>query len=644
MITIPSPSPLEADPPLRLVDLATGILGPPFEPIGPHDSDVKVAVSGDGGVAVAFASQRVDFEPQPPEIVAFDISTGRAIGPRITVASSYAAFNIAVNGDGSQAAVAGGDDGVTQIFDLATGERLTAIEPAPDMQPSAFGRDTAAAGWAPDGRLYVGSSGTHLREFDPVTFELVRDIIVPMYATGGLLKFARDGEFVVARGVTEGDGSQPGAVARVDLIDGSTTWTIPPSEYGFGQCDSVAFSEREDRLWCGDYFGLIRGRSLTTGELDGTSVEHQRGWLSSLDVAAVDGERYLVALGRNSPFIGRWQIDGSGPITRNIAAGYDFAAYGPDGDRLLLFAGSDAPPGFIASISEEGGEPRGLELPPNAVDVAWIDASTVGVGLDDGRVRVTDVHSGDARDVRIDVEPDWRGFARIADGRWAFGYADGHIDVFDLATGERQVRMQISNPGWSSPPSVNQIAASADGERIYVTAFGLYEFDASDGRQLRSNPDTSIGPLAVAADRPIAVGHVDGTISLLDPDDLSVTATLPGARAGHSTLRYSADGRVLFAHSVDGTMSLYDVEARQRLGDPVTIGRASADLRPDGLEIAVAHDDASAITLWDLDPSAWTDAACTVAGRNLTLAEWDTYVGDLASYRATCPGHAFPPP
>ena len=58
-------------------------------------------------------------------------------------------------------------------------------------------------------------------------------------------------------------------------------------------------------------------------------------------------------------------------------------------------------------------------------------------------------------------------------------------------------------------------------------------------------------------------------------------------------------------------------------------------MRPDGLEAAVATD--HGIAVWDLDPEHWVKGACAIAGRNLTRAEWDQYVGDLAPYRLTCP-------
>jgi DNA-binding SARP family transcriptional activator len=645
VVMIASASPIGHDPPLRRVDLATGELGPPFEPIGEHDLGVLVTVSGDGRAAVGYAYDGRDDEGQYQslQMVAFDVSTGNAIGPRIPISEDPQGYRIALNVDGSQAAVVGGVAGDVQIFDVVTGERLATIAPPPDMEPSfSNGGDTSAAGWAPDGQLYIGSSGTHFREFDPNTFEQVRDITVPMYATGGLLKFSEDGAFMVARGVIQqGDGSLVGSAARVDLVDGTVAWTIPPDEYGSGTCDGLAFSEPEGRLWCGDFDGIIRGRSLSTGALDGTTVEHQRGWLANLDLLAVDGNRYLVTLGRQTASIGRWQVGGNGPLTRQIADGNDYAEYSPDGRWMLVGRPSNAPLGFTLSVWDQHDDREVLALPTDVLDATWVDEVSIGAITDDGHVRVVDVRTGDSHEVTIDLQPDWEAIARVGVRHLALGYPDGHVDVFDVDTGKR-VRLQISVPEWGpGAPRVSEIATSEDGTRIYVSGNGVYVFDARDGRQVQRNLDTSIISIDVAGDGPIAVGHFNGTITLLDPADLSVEATLPGTRSGAS-LRFSADGRLLLATSGE-RMSLYDIATRQRIGDPIPVGDVNTDLRPDGLEIAVAHHDASGITLWSLDPATLTRAACTVAGRNLTAAEWETYIGDLAPYRATCPNYAFRP-
>ncbi len=521
---------------------------------------------------------------------------------------------------------------------MATGTLLTSIAPPPDMEPSSSGRDTSVVGWAPDGTLYIGSSGPHLRAFDPSTFQLRRDIPVPKYATGGLLKFSDDGTFVVTRGVIErDDGSQAGSVARIELPSGKVTWTISPDEYGFGQCDSIAFSVPQDQMWCGDYFGVIRGRSLSTSALNGTTIEHQRGWLSALDVVDADGRPVLVSLGRNVASIGRWVVDGTGPIIRRITTSDDFAQYSPDGRWIVMGKPSDSiPNGFVLSIWDAKDHRQLFALPDN-VDAQWVDAGHLGALIDDGHLRVIDVATDTSRDVPIHVDRNYSTLNIVANGRLAFGYDDGHVDVLNTNTGAEAVRLQVVNPKGTFQPPVRQIAGSADGTRIYVTSVGLFEFDASDGHEIRHTANTQYRSVAVNGNGPIAVGSIDGEIGLLDPKDLSLQATLPGARGWASTLRYSADGRLLLARANDNTISLYDVQSRQRIGDSIASGNADADLRPDGRELLVAGDDGTGVLAWNLDPLTLSQAACDVAGRNLTRPEWDTYIGHLDSYHQICP-------
>ena len=60
-------------------------------------------------------------------------------------------------------------------------------------------------------------------------------------------------------------------------------------------------------------------------------------------------------------------------------------------------------------------------------------------------------------------------------------------------------------------------------------------------------------------------------------------------------------------------------------------------LRPDGAAVAV--NGPFGVLEWTLDPEALAAAACVMAGRNLTLAEWSTYLGDDQEYEATCPDY-----
>jgi hypothetical protein len=58
-------------------------------------------------------------------------------------------------------------------------------------------------------------------------------------------------------------------------------------------------------------------------------------------------------------------------------------------------------------------------------------------------------------------------------------------------------------------------------------------------------------------------------------------------------------------------------------------------VRPDGRELAITQD--GGIAVWDIDPAHLARAACRLAGRNLTRAEWTAYLGDMGDFRRTCP-------
>ena len=87
-------------------------------------------------------------------------------------------------------------------------------------------------------------------------------------------------------------------------------------------------------------------------------------------------------------------------------------------------------------------------------------------------------------------------------------------------------------------------------------------------------------------------------------------------------------------------MVLYDVATGVRIGQPIVIPDDESNLLAfsiDGTTLAIGGRADAGIKVWDLDPEHWVDAACQVAGRNLTRQEWETNIGDLAEYRPTCP-------
>ena len=97
----------------------------------------------------------------------------------------------------------------------------------------------------------------------------------------------------------------------------------------------------------------------------------------------------------------------------------------------------------------------------------------------------------------------------------------------------------------------------------------------------------------------------------------------------------------------DRTVSVYDTSTSIRYGDPIPVPLDATNvfnvpqLSADGTTLAIrsGYDQRILTTeLWSLDPERWIEAACALAGRNLTPDEWDTNIGDLEPHRHTCPG------
>jgi WD40 repeat protein len=113
---------------------------------------------------------------------------------------------------------------------------------------------------------------------------------------------------------------------------------------------------------------------------------------------------------------------------------------------------------------------------------------------------------------------------------------------------------------------------------------------------------------------------------------------LKGHTGSVFTLAFSADNHILATGSADHTIRLWDVVSGQTMGMPLT-GHSDSVVAmaysPDGL-VLVSASGAGPIRIWEMDPQVWFARACEIANRNLTKAEWETFLPGLP-YRETCP-------
>jgi len=151
--------------------------------------------------------------------------------------------------------------------------------------------------------------------------------------------------------------------------------------------------------------------------------------------------------------------------------------------------------------------------------------------------------------------------------------------------------------------------------------------------------------------RVIATGTAGGTVQLWDAATLERSAP-PGQQSRFPVrgLGFRADGTVLASTTEFSTSQLWDVATGRPIGGelvagalPITTATIPEGERPeipflpafsaDGL---VLHAGGDHPVDWSVDPEMWRVVACTVAGRELTAAEWQRYLPGARSHRV-CP-------
>ncbi|QFY10284.1 protein kinase [Nonomuraea phyllanthi] len=252
---------------------------------------------------------------------------------------------------------------------------------------------------------------------------------------------------------------------------------------------------------------------------------------------------------------------------------------------------------------------------------------------------------------------------------------DETVKLWDLRT-HRQL-WSASVPGWS--PSVSYVYFSPDGRELSMTAiYGQNPvvrqmvFDTADGHVLHSyktrvmggpfTPDgrsyasgdgmlrdvatgrqigASYGPVVgpAVSRRGIMAGYVDavGRIKLwsLKGGVVPLRPPLPRSGSAPDLLAFAPDGTVLAAAG-GGRVQLWDVTGRRRLGGGFDLSEQSAEalaFSADGATLYAAVD--GAVHEMPVDAERVVKAVCARAGRGLTHAEWDEYLGGVP-YQEIC--------
>ena len=619
-------------PGLALLDLDTGEVDDRFPGSVDPTRAVALSVSADGrSVAILF----------PDAFAVYDVASGRTIaGP---VPTPFHASDIAIAADGSLVAIAGGYRGDVVWYRTVDGDRMGDLPglgpPASDPRGTGPTRwdgryDTGSVTFGSDGTLYAGSMSGPIRAVDPSAPNHVRSVDAPAYSSETYLLLGPDGRLI-------GGGSN-GLVA-VNTRTMTLQWSVD-TRVGLHpeSCPWLAVASNVRKLYCGDHYGVIEERDLTTGRPSGVVLDAQLGSVGELAVTS-DG-RVLVAFGAEAPVVSRWRLDGSGKISDVVAEGH-VAADGYDSTGRMLLVARRPPdatvdPDFrhFAIWDPAFDRSNGSFMPAGGMGWAGTDL-LLGYAFAERRIAFYRASSRSIVDgVHIPLTSD-HSWSSAGGDRLYVGFTNGEVWTVDPVTRQR-VQPTISARGL-----LMSVSATSDGDRIVVTSatgsgdrarFATNVYEGGTGAKVG---DTLIGPsiTSVSLDGTL-VGALEGTITRYDLATMQPMGSFPAARGEVNSLQFSRDGKVLLATSNDQTVSIYDVASGTRLGDPIPSASpfiVPGFLRPDGDEVVVTEREGVAV--WDIDPARMAEAACELAGRNLTQAEWDTYLGALGPYRTTCP-------
>ncbi len=173
----------------------------------------------------------------------------------------------------------------------------------------------------------------------------------------------------------------------------------------------------------------------------------------------------------------------------------------------------------------------------------------------------------------------------------------------------------------------------------YAGAIDLYDSDLRHVRTVDLGEGGDVFDLSFSPDgRYLAAGRSGGGVDVVDTHSWRPVHETAMTHAGHvNDVEWLPDSSTVVSTGRDEMLSLYDVRRDLVRASPLpaasTTDEGQSFLLPAPEDEVVVLNDDGPGHVYPLDPARWLALACTIAGRDLTHAEWDRYLPGTPYYR-----------